>query len=595
MTPGVARSGLIPILTVLVRQEVDVVSARQRARQIASVVGFPNQDQVRIATAVSELTRHAHRRGGGRVEFAIAAAAHPQALEIAVTWGGAAGDSPVDAGIIGSRRLMDSSEVESDGRTSLVRLSKFLPAEVNRFDTYAAAALASRLTEDRLPAVREAEIQNHDLLETLETLRLREIELSNRQAELQRLAAELEQTNLGVVALYAELEEKAAALRSADELKDHFLRHVSHEFRTPLNSILALTQLLLRRIDGNLSEEQERQVGYIRKAAQDLTEIVNDLLDLARVNAGKTEIHIGRIHLARFFSALRGMMRPLVTSGAVSLVFEEPPEDFFFDSDESKIAQILRNLVSNALKFTERGEVRVSSEISDDFLAISVADTGIGIAVEDQDRIFQEFAQVHSSIQRRVKGSGLGLPLSRKLAGLLGGRLSVCSEPGRGATFTLALPIGIRDTIVPSRFPAESDCILIIDDDETDRYIARQRLRGTRYRIIEASGGSEGAERARFERPALILLDLAMADRHGFDVLDDLKMDPATSDIPVLIHTSRILSEADLNRLANRHSGLFPKGGACSPEAAEFVRKLLGEPHLLASEISAGEKESQST
>jgi len=586
MTPQAAKSGLIPILTVSVNKEMDVVAARQRARQIASVLGFPNQDQVRIATAVSEVTRHAYWRGGGRVEFAIVAAAHLQTLHIAVTWDGTAGGDSADSAIIGSRRLMDSFEVDSNGRSTLVRLSKVLPAEASRFDTYAAAALAARLAQDRLPAVKESEIQGNELLETLDALRLREIELNNRQAELQRLAAELEQTNLGVVALYAELEEKAAALRNADELKDHFLRHVSHEFRTPLNSILALTQLLLRRVDGALGEEQERQVDYIRKAAQDLTEIVNDLLDLARVNAGKTEIHIGRVQLARFFGAMRGIMRPLVTSDAVALIFEEPPEDFFFASDESKIAQILRNLISNALKFTERGEVRVSSEISGSFLAISVSDTGIGIALEDQDRIFQEFAQVHSSIQRRVKGSGLGLPLSRKLAGLLGGELSVSSEPGHGATFTLKLPLGERDAAVLSRIAAESDCVLIIDDEETARYIARQRLRGTRYRIIEASGGIEGAERARFERPALILLDLAMPDRNGFDVLDELKMDAATSDIPVLIHTSRILSEADFSRLANRHAGVFPKGAACPPQAAEFIRKLLGEPHLFSGETT---------
>ena len=146
MTPGVARSGLIPILTVLVRQEVDVVAARQRARQIASVVGFPNQDQVRIATAVSELTRHASRRGGGRVEFAIVAAAHPQSLDVAVIWDGPAEDDAVDAGIIGSRRLMDSFEVESDGRTTLVRLSKFLPPESRRFDAYAATRKENRFS-----------------------------------------------------------------------------------------------------------------------------------------------------------------------------------------------------------------------------------------------------------------------------------------------------------------------------------------------------------------------------------------------------------------------------------------------------------------
>jgi len=587
MTPGAAKGGPIPLLTVRVREEFDVVAARQRARQIAATMGFPNHDQVRIATAVSELARSAHRHGGGRVEFALSAAAHPQSLNIAVAYDAmAAGERSPDEGIASSGRLMDSFAVETNGKSSLVRMSRNLPNDANRYDTFAAAALARRLAQDRLPDVKETEIQDRELLETLEALRQRELELANRQQETRRLNAELEQTNQGVVALYAELDEKAAALRVADELKGQFLRHVSHEFRTPLNSILALTQLLLRRADGDLNSEQARQVGYIRKAAQDLTEIVNDLLDLARVEAGKTEVHRARIQLARLLRTVRGMMRPLASSEAVTLTVEEPPEDFSFESDEAKIAQILRNLVSNALKFTERGEVRVSSRISGAFLTIAVTDTGIGIAAEDQERIFQEFAQVSNPIQGRVKGSGLGLPLSRKLAVLLGGELGVSSKPGQGATFTLQLPLTVdQGETAANAVGTEPDCILIIDDEETARYIARQLFRGTRRRLIEASGGIEGAERARFEHPALILLDLAMPDRSGFDVLDDLRADPATSGIPVLIHTSRTLNRADLDRLANRHAGMLPKGGPCPVETVEFIRNLLGEPNLLADEI----------
>ena len=162
-----------------------------------------------------------------------------------------------------------------------------------------------------------------------------------------------------MVALYAELDEKAPQLRHADELKSRFLSHVSHEFRTPLNSILALARLLLRRADGELTAEQERQVGYIRQSAEDLIEIVNDLLDLAKVESGKIEIHMAPIAVDQLFGALRGIMRPLALNDSVALVFEDPP-GLSVVSDESKIAQILRNLISNALKFTEHGYVRVS-------------------------------------------------------------------------------------------------------------------------------------------------------------------------------------------------------------------------------------------
>ncbi len=212
-------------------------------------------------------------------------------------------------------------------------------------------------------ALDELQRQNKELLETLETLRLRELELEKRELELAQLNLELEETNRGVVALYAELDEKAAALKRADEMKSHFLRYVSHEFRTPVNSVLALTQLLLRRLDGDFTEEQEKQVQYIRQAVQDLAEMVNDLLDLAKVEAGKTEVRMTRVDLGQFFGAIRALMRPLATNDAVSLIFDDPPFGAFLETDESKLGQILRNLISNALKFTESGEVRVSAQL----------------------------------------------------------------------------------------------------------------------------------------------------------------------------------------------------------------------------------------
>ena len=603
-----SSSRLIPVITVLLREEVDVVFARQRARQLAAQVGFGDQDQVRIATAVSEVARNIFQYAvSGRMEFALALNSHPQALFIAAIDNGP-GIADLDAvlngrhrsatgmgmGLVGSRRLMDTFEIDScPGKGTTIRFSKVLPADAPHLDSSAIGAIAARLTQERLSTTHETQVQNRDLLQALESLRLCDIELEKRRVELRRLNSELEETNRGVVALYAELDEKAVALRSADELKGRFLRHVSHEFRTPLNSILALSQLLLRHTDGSLNSEQERQVGYIRHAAQDLTELVNDLLDLAKVEAGKTEVHNNRIHLGQLLGTLRGVMRPLVVSDSVALVFEEPPEYFSFESDESKIAQILRNLISNALKFTERGEVRVSSKLSKGWLELSVTDTGIGVAPEHQERIFQEFAQIQSSIQGKVKGTGLGLPLSRKLAALLGGELSVSSTPGQGSTFTLRIPIqdqGQADG-AGAGASAEPESILIIDDDEAARYIARQRFRGTRHRLIEASGGIEGAERARFERPALILLDLAMPDRSGFDVLDELKKDPATRDIPVIIHTSRRMRESDLDRLGNRQAAILPKGEFWPPDVLEYIKGLLCESDLFEDEPLPGQRQ----
>ncbi len=484
-------------------------------------------------------------------------------------------------GLAGTRRIMDAFHVATEPGNTVITVGKILPPESHLDLQAITAKLAGQRTRS---APEEVLTQNHELLEALEAVRLREAQLMRRESELTRLNSELEETNRGVVALYAELDEKAVELRAADELKSRFLSHVSHEFRTPVNSIMGLTSLLLRRIDGDLSGEQERQVGYIRQAAGELLELVNDLLDLAKVASGKTEVTLAPVDLGQFLRAQRGLLRPLATGDGVVLVFDDPPE-ILIETDESKLGQILRNLVSNALKFTERGEVRVSSATSGQVLRIAVADTGIGVPVEQQERIFQEFTQVRGPMQTKYKGTGLGLPLSRKLAHLLGGSLTLNSVPGEGATFVLEIPLHQADLEEREISPV-SDVILIIDDEETSRYIAAQRFRGSRYRIIEASSGAEGAERARFERPALILLDLNMPDRTGFEVLDDLKSDPSTKTIPVVIHTSRRLNQRDYERLAGRQAAILSKEDKDNSEALAAIREVLNEPLMFADELS---------
>ena len=206
--------------------------------------------------------------------------------------------------------------------------------------------------------MEEVRQQNRELLHALE-------ELHERQQELIRLNGELEDTNRGVVALYAELDEKAGHLRRADEMKSRFLSNMSHEFRTPVNAILALSQLLLDRADGDLTGEQEKQVTYIKKSGADLLELVNDLLDLAKIEAGKVEIRPGEFEVATLFSALRGMLRPLLLSSTVNLVFDETEDIPLMKTDEGKVSQILRNFISNAIKFTEQGEVRVVASLAE--------------------------------------------------------------------------------------------------------------------------------------------------------------------------------------------------------------------------------------
>ncbi|HRX84251.1 MAG TPA: ATP-binding protein [Phycisphaerae bacterium] len=266
--------------------------------------------------------------------------------------------------------------------------------------------------------------------------------LAERERQIAQLSRELTETNKGVVALYAELDDRAVALREVSELKSRFLSYMSHEFRTPLGAIRSMARLLLDRMDGPLSAEQEKQVRFMDGAAADLTELVNDLLDLAKIEAGRISVHPVWFHMAELFAGLRGMFRPILTNDRVELIVEEPADVDRVYTDDKRLTQILRNFISNALKFTEEGAVRVSCRhVADDRVTISVEDTGIGIAPEHQRIIFDDFTQVDSPLQRKLRGTGLGLAISRKIADLLGGVVGMTSTPGEGSVFSVTIPI----------------------------------------------------------------------------------------------------------------------------------------------------------
>ena len=268
--------------------------------------------------------------------------------------------------------------------------------------------------------------------------------LAAREAEIVALREELEETNKGVVALYAELDDKAAQLREANELKSRFLSYMSHEFRTPLTSMTSITGILLSRLDGPLTDEQQKQVEFIRGSARELTDMVNDLLDLAKVEAGRISISPEWFEMVDLFAALRGMFKPIVNSASVSLAFDEPEGEIKLYTDDKKLSQILRNFISNALKFTTEGEVRVSARLLDaETVEFAVSDTGIGIAPEHVQTLFNDFVQLNVPLQKRLRGSGLGLSLSRKFAELLGGRVGVESEVGKGSRFWVRLPVKV--------------------------------------------------------------------------------------------------------------------------------------------------------
>jgi signal transduction histidine kinase len=436
------------LLTLELAREHDIVLVRQRARQLASELGLDGQEQTRLATAVSEITRNAFQyASGGRVEFSIEHG--PPAMLITrvcdrgpgiqrirdILDGRYVSPTGLGVGMVGARRLTDRFEVDTaPGQGTSVLLGKRLPEHLI-VSRAVIGSVVSSLAANALDDHTELQQQNQELLRAL-------AELREKQTQNERLAQELAETNSGVLALYAELDERAGYLERLNELKTHFLSDLNHEIRTPLNAVRNIARLLLDGYEGELTERQRKAVEMMRSSTDSLSDLVNDWLDLAKIEAGRVEVRIEHFEVDELFGALRALFRPIAAESKVPLVFEPLPKLPPLVSDYGKIAQVMRNLISNALKFTEQGEVRINAAMGPcETVTFTVCDTGIGIAPSDLERIFEEFAQVENPIQRRVKGTGLGLPLSRRLARLVGGEITVRSAIAVGSTFTLTVPV----------------------------------------------------------------------------------------------------------------------------------------------------------
>jgi signal transduction histidine kinase len=446
------RPGSEPLFQLVLRVEQDIFLIRQRGREVAAAVGLEHQDQVRVATALSEVARDLLRTvDGADVTFVVDTDPHSGRSVLRVDLAPArplpGGRYEPQSGAVA--RLVDMLGVVPRGDDTVVRMSRRVPANAQALTPERLDQLRSELARSAPgSALDELAAQNAQLIAALDEVRSQRDELEVLNSELQetnrgvmalynQLTEELEETNRGVVALYAELDEKSAQLRAASESKSRFLANVSHELRAPVTAIIGLGRLLADSASDPLTAEQARQVGLIRSSAADLLSLVNELLDLAKAESGRIEPNWTEVDLRGLFGQLRGTLRALATRPGVELVVEEPPTPATVRSDEVLLAQVLRNLLHNGLKFTEQGEVRLRAERRGDGWSLSVSDTGVGIPLELHERIFEEFYQVPGVT--RVGGTGLGLPYARRLVTLLGGTLEMSSGPGRGSTFTVLL------------------------------------------------------------------------------------------------------------------------------------------------------------
>jgi len=433
------------------------VLARQRARQTAGLLGYSAHDRTRIATAVSEIARNVITYARiGKAEFYIETVKNELVFSIRITDQGPGiqdlesilsgrytSKSGLGIGIAGSSRLMEHFNIETKpGRGTTVHMAKPLPTG-RKYSPDELQSIVKKLTRLRpVGAFEELRQQNQELVQLLD-------EVNRQKKELEALNRELDDTNRGITALYAEMQDTADKLRKAGELKSKFISYVSHEFRTPLNAVVSLSRLLLDRTDGQLTPEQERQVQLIKKSAVNLLEMVNDLLDIAKIEAGKIGVNPVGFEVSELFSTMRGIFRPVYKNPELELAFEETGHIPGIYNDFNKTSQVLRNLLVNALKFTERGSVTVTARYDErkKRVLFRVEDTGMGIPENLRDRIFEEYVQAAEAFDSNIRGTGLGLPLSRKLARIMGGDLVLeKSAPGEGSIFLFWIPVKFDDS-----------------------------------------------------------------------------------------------------------------------------------------------------
>ena len=481
-----------------------------------------------------------------------------------------------------------------------------------------------QLNEELQTQQEELRAANEELEQQARVLKESQAHLETQQAELEQTNEklseqaqvladqrdELDQRNTTLGRIQAQLEERAEELQRASRYKSEFLANMSHELRTPLNSSLILAKLLAENANGNLNDEQVKFAESIYSAGNDLLNLINDILDIAKVEAGKLEVHPERTPLGNMLEGLRDVFMPLAGERSLSFVIEQQdqlPQVLF--TDRQRAEQILRNLLSNAFKFTDRGGVTLSVSRHDDhYLAFAVRDTGIGIAADQQQAIFDAFRQADGTTNRRYGGTGLGLSISRDLAGLLGGSITVSSVPGEGSTFTLLLPERMPETgasrpaaapvatmqatlpavpaaaVVPPSMPRQRASfaddrehlserggrrVLVVEDEVRFARILFDLAHELGYACLVATCADEGLELARQYRPDAILLDMRLPDGSGLGVLQRLKDDAQTRHIPVHVVSVEDQSEAAL------HLGAV--GYALKPTSRDQLKEVFGK------------------
>jgi signal transduction histidine kinase/CheY-like chemotaxis protein/HAMP domain-containing protein len=414
----------------------------------------------------------------------------------------------------------------------------------------------------------------HEVMGALVVRRKSPGEFSKTTIDLLRTFAAQSVLAIQNARLFQEIEEKSRQLELASQHKSQFVASMSHELRTPLNAIIGLTEMMVTNATRFGTEKAAEPLKRVHRAGQHLLGLINQVLDLSKIEAGKLELNPESVSLAPLIDEVIGTARQLAQQNKNQLVVDAQDNLGTLTTDPMRLRQILLNLLSNACKFTSQGEIKLKARrVADgrNWVEFAVADTGIGMTPEQQAKLFEEFTQADSSTARRYGGTGLGLAITRKLARMMGGDVTVTSEPGKGSVFSVRLPASAdaaaRAATNGGRAPS-GDCVLVIDDDTVARELIADHLKAEGFSVTTAAGGLEGLKLAKELRPIAITLDVMMPDLDGWSVLAALRQDPELAEIPVIMIT--ILDEH------RRGVALGAAGYLTKPIDRERLTRMIG-------------------
>ena len=538
---------MIELGKISVRSPESMNEARRKIFNLAESCYFDEISTTRLTTIFSELVRLG-RTSGNSVDIAMNLEERngQNGLSLIFSYGEKINLIPDLA------RFFDFFNLRSpDGGPTTLEAFHYLPDNFPHFTDDFIATQRQKLAQlSREELLEDLQIKNEELRTSTEELLKAKKVAEEATSALQSQVHELDQARRAMLNILEDLDEAKQEAEEATKAKSYFLANMSHELRTPMNAILGYSEMLMEDAEDQGQEDFIPDLQKIHTAGKHLLGLINEILDLSKIEAGKMELFLESFDVAGMINEVASTLRPLVDKNANTLQVHLAPDLGAMQADLTKVRQSLFNLLSNASKFTEKGTITLDAEaISKDearWIAFKVADTGIGMTPEQIDKLFQPFVQADASTSRKYGGTGLGMTITQLFIKMMGGEMNVASEPGAGTTFTVLLPTEVKapppaevpqpETAEPIFLPG-TNTVLVIEDDPGARDLLTRFLTKEGYRVETASGGEAGLRLAREVHPDIITLDVMMPDMDGWAVLSALKADPELADIPVVMLT----------------------------------------------------------